>query len=131
MERSRRPAKLRSRARCRWRSRPHHMRREARWRRPPRRPYTARTLSQSFLAPKVVRDSPSARLSTLLAIIMAVARIKVADASAPEAGNTAYRRLREGIANGQFHPNERLVEASVATRLGVGRTAVRAALVRL
>jgi DNA-binding GntR family transcriptional regulator len=49
----------------------------------------------------------------------------------PEAGHTAYRRLREGIASGQFHPNERLVEASVATQLGVGRTAVRAALVRL
>jgi DNA-binding GntR family transcriptional regulator len=49
----------------------------------------------------------------------------------PEAGHTAYRRLREAIASGQFHPNERLVEASVATRLGVGRTAVRAALVRL
>jgi DNA-binding GntR family transcriptional regulator len=39
--------------------------------------------------------------------------------------------LREAIVNGQFHPNERLVEASVATRLGVGRTAIRAALVRL
>src|SRR5260370_15306029 len=48
-----------------------------------------------------------------------------------EGGQTAYRRLREAIASGQFHPNERLVEASVATRLGVGRTAVRAALVRL
>lgn len=55
----------------------------------------------------------------------------MADPSAPDTGNTAYRRLREGIANGQFLPNERLVEATVATRLGVGRTAVRAALVRL
>jgi DNA-binding GntR family transcriptional regulator len=43
----------------------------------------------------------------------------------------AYHRLREAIVSGQFHPNERLVEASVATRLGVGRTAVRSALVRL
>jgi DNA-binding GntR family transcriptional regulator len=60
-----------------------------------------------------------------------MARTRVTDAAAPEAGQTAYRRLREGIANGQFHPNERLVEATVATRLGVGRTAVRAALVRL
>ncbi|MGH7763492.1 MAG: GntR family transcriptional regulator [Candidatus Dormibacteraceae bacterium] len=43
----------------------------------------------------------------------------------------AYHLLREAIVGGQVHPNERLVEASVATRLGVGRTAVRAALVRL
>lgn len=43
----------------------------------------------------------------------------------------AYRKLREAIVSGRFHPNERLVEASVATQLGAGRTAVRAALVRL
>jgi DNA-binding GntR family transcriptional regulator len=43
----------------------------------------------------------------------------------------AYHLLREAIVSGQFHPNERLVEAAVATRLGVGRTAVRSALVRL
>lgn len=43
----------------------------------------------------------------------------------------AYHLLREAIVSGQFHPNERLVEAAVATGLGVGRTAVRAALVRL
>ena len=50
---------------------------------------------------------------------------------APENNPDAYHVLREAIVSGQFHPNERLVEASVATRLGVGRTAVRAALVRL
>src|ERR1700674_4692224 len=60
-----------------------------------------------------------------------MARSGLREPTVPEAGHTAYRRLREGIASGQFHPNERLVEASVATRLGVGRTAVRAALVRL
>jgi DNA-binding GntR family transcriptional regulator len=60
-----------------------------------------------------------------------MARTPLREQVAPEVGHTAYRRLREGIASGQFHPNERLVEASVATRLGVGRTAVRAALVRL
>src|ERR1700730_13989285 len=53
------------------------------------------------------------------------------DRGTSEAGPDAYRRLREGISSGQFHPNERLVEASIATRLGVGRTAVRAAVVRL
>jgi DNA-binding GntR family transcriptional regulator len=62
---------------------------------------------------------------------MPVARTAIRERAAPEAGHDTYRRLREGITNGQFHPNERLVEASVATRLGVGRTAVRAALVRL
>jgi DNA-binding GntR family transcriptional regulator len=60
-----------------------------------------------------------------------MARSALREPTVPEAGHTAYRRLREGIASGQFHPNERLVEASIATRLGVGRTAVRAALVRL
>ncbi len=60
-----------------------------------------------------------------------MARSAFREPAVPEAGHTAYRRLREGIASGQFHPNERLVEASVAMRLGVGRTAVRAALVRL
>lgn len=42
-----------------------------------------------------------------------------------------YHLLRESIVSGQFHPNERLVEASIASKLGAGRTAVRAALVRL
>ena len=43
----------------------------------------------------------------------------------------AYHKLREAIVSGQYHPNERLVEASIAQRMGAGRTAVRAALVRL
>ena len=43
----------------------------------------------------------------------------------------AYHQLREAIVSGQFHPNERLVEASIAGRIGASRTAVRAALVRL
>jgi DNA-binding GntR family transcriptional regulator len=60
-----------------------------------------------------------------------MARSALREPAVPEAGQQAYRRLREGIASGQFHPNERLVEAAVAMRLGVGRTAVRAALVRL
>jgi DNA-binding GntR family transcriptional regulator len=60
-----------------------------------------------------------------------MARLAFGDPAVPELGHTAYRRLREDIASGLFHPNERLVEAAVATRLGVGRTAVRAALVRL
>ena len=60
-----------------------------------------------------------------------MARSPIREPVVAEGGQTAYRRLREAIASGQFHPNERLVEASVATRLGVGRTAVRAALVRL
>jgi DNA-binding GntR family transcriptional regulator len=42
-----------------------------------------------------------------------------------------YHRLREAIVSGRFQPNERLVEASVAKVIGAGRSAVRAALVRL
>jgi DNA-binding GntR family transcriptional regulator len=43
----------------------------------------------------------------------------------------AYHYLREAIVSGQFHPNERLVEATIAQRIGAGRSAVRSALVRL
>lgn len=43
----------------------------------------------------------------------------------------AYHLLREAIVRGDFQPNERLVEASIAERIQAGRTAVRAALVRL
>jgi DNA-binding GntR family transcriptional regulator len=42
-----------------------------------------------------------------------------------------YQRLRNEIVSGRFHPNERLVEADLALRLSSGRTAIRAALVRL
>jgi len=51
--------------------------------------------------------------------------------AASEDGLEAYRRLREGITAGRFQPNERLVEANLSMMLGAGRTAVRAALVRL
>jgi DNA-binding GntR family transcriptional regulator len=42
-----------------------------------------------------------------------------------------YHQLREAIVSGRLHPNERLVEAAVAERMGAGRSAVRAVLVRL
>jgi DNA-binding GntR family transcriptional regulator len=42
-----------------------------------------------------------------------------------------YERLREEIVSGRLQPNERLVEADLVSSLGVRRTAVRAALVRL
>jgi DNA-binding GntR family transcriptional regulator len=48
-----------------------------------------------------------------------------------QSGLEAYRRLREAIVSGHFQPNERLVEASLVKELGSGRSAVRAALVRL
>lgn len=52
-------------------------------------------------------------------------------APSSELGLDVYRRLREGIIAGRFQPNERLVEANVSKMLSAGRTAVRAALVRL
>ena len=48
-----------------------------------------------------------------------------------EVGLDVYRRLRESITTGRFQPNERLVEANLSKMLSAGRTAVRAALVRL
>jgi DNA-binding GntR family transcriptional regulator len=50
------------------------------------------------------------------------------------ADNAAARpedALREAIVSGRLQPNERLVEADLSRTLGVGRSAVRAALVRL
>ena len=46
-------------------------------------------------------------------------------------GVSVYRKLREAIVDGRFQPNERLVEADLARVFGAGRTAIRAALVRL
>src|SRR3954465_15701931 len=42
-----------------------------------------------------------------------------------------YLRLRDAIVTGRLQPNERLVEAELIELLGVSRTAVRTALVRL
>ncbi len=51
--------------------------------------------------------------------------------AAADASDDVYHRLREGITSGEFQPNERLVEASLTRLYGAGRTAIRAALVRL
>ncbi|MFN8581068.1 MAG: GntR family transcriptional regulator [Gemmatimonadaceae bacterium] len=42
-----------------------------------------------------------------------------------------YQKLRELIVRGQLAPGSRVIETDVATRLGVSRTPVRAALQRL
>jgi DNA-binding GntR family transcriptional regulator len=42
-----------------------------------------------------------------------------------------YTELRRAIVTGAVHPNERLVEADLTQRLGVGRAAVRTTLARL
>ena len=43
----------------------------------------------------------------------------------------AYQRLKDAIANGIYMPNQRLIEAEVTQALGVSRTTLRAALIRL
>ena len=42
-----------------------------------------------------------------------------------------YRALRDAIVSGDLLPSERLVEENLSRRLGIGRAAVRMALVRL
>jgi len=42
-----------------------------------------------------------------------------------------YRALRDAIVSGELLPSERLVEEDLSRRLGIGRAAVRMALVRL
>ena len=51
--------------------------------------------------------------------------------AAPRNSLEVYRTLREGIINGRFQSNERLVEADLSRMFLAGRTAIRAALVRL
>jgi len=46
-------------------------------------------------------------------------------------GDESYDRLRQAILSGELQPNERLVELELSERLGIGRTAIRTALVRL
>jgi DNA-binding GntR family transcriptional regulator len=43
----------------------------------------------------------------------------------------AYTRLKDAIMNGVYMPNQRLIEAEVTQALGVSRTTLRAALIRL
>ncbi len=50
---------------------------------------------------------------------------------APNRSALAYRQLREAIVHGRLAPGTRIVETEVATRLGISRTPVRAALQRL
>jgi DNA-binding GntR family transcriptional regulator len=42
-----------------------------------------------------------------------------------------YTQLREAILQGEFQPNERLIEMDLAQSLGAGRAAIRTALARL
>jgi DNA-binding GntR family transcriptional regulator len=49
----------------------------------------------------------------------------------PARGLSPYHQLRDAIVDGRFQPNERLVEADLAKTFAAGRTAIRAALVRL
>lgn len=43
----------------------------------------------------------------------------------------AYRALHDAIVTGRLQPNQRLVEADLVESLGVGRAAIRTALIRL
>src|SRR6185312_3336921 len=60
--------------------------------------------------------------------------VSTAAAPRPTAGRSpdeAYRALHDAIVCGRLQPNERLVEADLGEALGVGRAAIRTALVRL
>jgi DNA-binding GntR family transcriptional regulator len=49
----------------------------------------------------------------------------------PRLAEDVYRRVRSDVVHGAFRPNERLVEADLARRLGASRTPVRESLQRL
>ena len=52
-------------------------------------------------------------------------------ATAPRSPDEAYRALHDAIVSGRLQPNQRLVEADLVEELGVGRAAIRTALIRL
>jgi DNA-binding GntR family transcriptional regulator len=54
-----------------------------------------------------------------------------ADGRANVIDDDGYRALRDAIVSGELLPSERLVEEDLSRRLGIGRAAVRMALVRL
>jgi DNA-binding GntR family transcriptional regulator len=59
-----------------------------------------------------------------------VAQPGTSEATSERRGD-CYQQLRNEIVSGRFHPNERLIEADLARRLSAGRSAIRAAFVRL
>jgi DNA-binding GntR family transcriptional regulator len=58
-------------------------------------------------------------------------RVLVVDTIVNNRDDDGYVRLRDEIVTGRLQPNERLVELDLSERLGVGRAAIRTALVRL
>jgi len=58
-------------------------------------------------------------------------RAGAADSAARGQLEYAYQRLKDAIMNGVYMPNQRLIEAEVTQALGVSRTTLRAALIRL
>jgi DNA-binding GntR family transcriptional regulator len=78
----------------------------------------------------IIGDNPADGKNAPAPVVRAAAT-KRGNQPLTEGGEQVYRRLREGITSGRFQPNERLVEADLTRLLGAGRTAVRAALVRL
>jgi DNA-binding GntR family transcriptional regulator len=59
-------------------------------------------------------------------------QVRALDVRAEESlSQAAYRRLRTEVVSGLLRPNERLIEADLSVRLGVSRTPVRDALMRL
>src|SRR3954465_15820796 len=58
-------------------------------------------------------------------------QVGAADSAARGQLEYAYQRLKDAIATGVYMPNQRLIEAEVTQALGVSRTTLRAALIRL
>lgn len=57
--------------------------------------------------------------------------LRVIEASADGLANQVYRELREAICDYRLAPNQRLVQNALADQLGISRTPVRDALLRL
>jgi DNA-binding GntR family transcriptional regulator len=76
------------------------------------------------------RTARSAPPSTIADVEEARARTPSAS-SGTKLSTDTYERLRAAIVRGEFRPNERLVEAELATRFAVSRTPIRESIQRL
>jgi len=80
----------------------------------------------------VIVDNPQARLPTTRGPGEGAAGpTSWLSAAADDVGREPVDRLREAIVAGRLQPSQRLVEAELTQALGVGRSAVRTALIRL
>lgn len=91
-----------------------------------------RDLQQDFAQRRAMKEAQGARPGLDGRQARDGMRISISDrAAGVRARGHVYAALRDAIVSSEFHPGQRLSETDLAERLGVSRTPVREALVRL